>query len=88
MKAAIKNPMDEPFQQILSRLSKIEHKVESIDETNAFALRAEEAEHQKTVKKSSLADAERKFIWLPTELGESLRLRNTSACIHQTSARN
>jgi DNA-binding transcriptional ArsR family regulator len=50
MNPAKKNRNEEPFQQILSRLSQIEHKVESIDETNAFALRAEEDEHQKTVK--------------------------------------
>ena len=43
--------IDEPYQQILSRLSNIEHKIESIDETNAFALRAKEKEHRDTVKK-------------------------------------
>jgi predicted Rossmann fold nucleotide-binding protein DprA/Smf involved in DNA uptake len=51
MKAVKKSKTEEPFQQILNRLGNIEHKVESIDETNAFALRAEEDEHQKTVKK-------------------------------------
>jgi DNA-binding MarR family transcriptional regulator len=50
MKSKKRIEAEEPYQQILSRLSNIEHKVESIDETNAFALRAEEAEHQKTVK--------------------------------------
>lgn len=44
----IVNP-DEPYQQILSRLAHIEHKVESIDETNAFALRATAAAHQKSI---------------------------------------
>ncbi len=38
-------------QQILSRLAHIEHKVESIDETNAFALRADAPKHTETVKK-------------------------------------
>jgi len=38
-------------QQILSRLAHIEHKVDSIDETNAFALRAEADKHKETVKK-------------------------------------
>jgi len=42
---------DEPYQQILSRLAHIEHKVDSIDETNAFALRADENRHFETVKK-------------------------------------
>jgi DNA-binding transcriptional ArsR family regulator len=38
-------------QQILSRLAHIEHKVDSIDETNAFALRADASKHMETVKK-------------------------------------
>ncbi len=42
---------EEPYQQILSRLAHIEHKVDSIDETNAFALRADEDRHFETVKK-------------------------------------
>jgi predicted transcriptional regulator len=37
-------------QQILSRLGKIEHKVDSMDQTQAFALRAEAAKHFATVK--------------------------------------
>ena len=46
-----KDRTEEPYQQILSRLAHIEHKVDSIDETNAFALRAEADKHQDTVKK-------------------------------------
>jgi DNA-binding MarR family transcriptional regulator len=46
-----KDGKDEPYQQILSRLAHIEHKVDSIDETNAFALRADEDRHFETVKK-------------------------------------
>jgi hypothetical protein len=38
-------------QQILDRLSKIEHKVDSIEQTNAFALRAEADKHFAEVKK-------------------------------------
>jgi DNA-binding transcriptional ArsR family regulator len=37
-------------QQILSRLAHIEHKVDSIDETNAFALRADASRHMETIK--------------------------------------
>lgn len=37
-------------QQVLSRLSKIEHRVDSIDQTQAFALRAEADKHFNTVK--------------------------------------
>src|SRR6266849_6941211 len=46
-----KDGSEEPYQQILSRLAHIEHKVDSIDETNAFALRADEDRHFETVKK-------------------------------------
>jgi biotin operon repressor len=38
-------------QQILARLAKIEHKVDSIEQTNAFALRAEADKHFAEVKK-------------------------------------
>lgn len=38
-------------QQILARLAKIEHKVDSIEQTNAFALRAEAEKHFAEVKK-------------------------------------
>src|ERR1019366_758738 len=51
MKRTDKDRNEEPYQQILSRLAHIEHKVDSIDETNAFALRADENRHFDTVKK-------------------------------------
>lgn len=51
MKGSGKDRNEEPYQQILSRLAHIEHKVDSIDETNAFALRADEDRHFETVKK-------------------------------------
>jgi len=51
MKESRKDETAEPYQQILHRLAHIEHKVDSIDETNAFALRAEAGKHQETVKK-------------------------------------
>src|SRR6266699_7169552 len=38
-------------QQILSRLARIEHKVDSLDQTTAFALRAESDKHTAEVKK-------------------------------------
>ncbi len=38
-------------QQILDRLSRIEHRVDSIEQTNAFALRAEADKHFAEVKK-------------------------------------
>ncbi len=45
-----RDEMRERDQQILSRLSHIQHKVDSIDETNAFALRAEAGKHMEIVK--------------------------------------
>ncbi len=54
----------EPFQQILSRLAHIEHKVDSIDETNAFALRAQEDEHWKTIAKIFKRSRRRAQIYL------------------------
>lgn len=51
MKASNKDKSEEPYQQILHRLAHIEHKVDSIDETNAFALRADEDRHFETVRK-------------------------------------
>lgn len=51
MMAKNREKKEEPYQQILSRLAHIEHKVDSIDETNAFALRADEDRHFETVKK-------------------------------------
>lgn len=46
-----KNPVHvDRDQQILSRISKIEHRVDSIDQTQAFALRAEAPKHFATVK--------------------------------------
>ncbi|WP_395848323.1 MarR family transcriptional regulator [Cystobacter fuscus] len=54
-------------QQILSRLSKIEHKVDSIEQTNAFALRAEEEKHFGTVKRI-FKDSKRKAqVYLATD---------------------
>lgn len=41
--------LDDRDQQILSRLAHIQHKVESIDETNAFALRADAGKHLVTI---------------------------------------
>jgi len=37
-------------QQILNRLSRIEHRVDSIDQTQAFALRADSDKHSGTIK--------------------------------------
>jgi hypothetical protein len=51
MKETRKDKAEEPYQQILHRLAHIEHKVDSIDETNAFALRADAEKHEETVRK-------------------------------------
>jgi DNA-binding transcriptional ArsR family regulator len=45
------SPTEDHDQQVLRRLSNIEHKMDSIEQTTAFALRADEKRHQNTVKK-------------------------------------
>jgi hypothetical protein len=37
-------------QQILSRLANIQHKVDSIEQTNAFALRADKEKHEQSLR--------------------------------------
>ncbi|MGH9547141.1 MAG: hypothetical protein ACRD23_18190 [Terriglobales bacterium] len=64
MSGAAKDAKQEPYQQILNRLAHIEHKVDSIDETNAFALRADEKKHQDTVKKIFKKSKRRAQIYL------------------------
>lgn len=46
-KGTVENDRD---QQILHRLARIEHKVDSLDQTTAFALRAEADRHFETIK--------------------------------------
>jgi DNA-binding transcriptional ArsR family regulator len=58
---------DEPYHQILSRLAHIEHKVDSIDETNAFALRADERKHMETVKRIFKRGMRRAQIYLAAD---------------------
>lgn len=58
---------EEPYQQILYRLAHIEHKVESIDETNAFALRANASEHEKTVREIFKKGKRRAQIYLAAD---------------------
>lgn len=51
-------------QQILSRLARIEHRVDSIDQTSAFALRAEEEKHRQSVRKIFQRSRRRAQIYL------------------------
>lgn len=67
MKETRKDKAEEPYQQILHRLAHIEHKVDSIDETNAFALRAEAEKHQETVRKIFGKSKRRAQIYLATD---------------------
>src|SRR6266849_6534132 len=48
-KLSLQNSLDRD-QQILNRLAKIEHKVDSLERTTAFALRAEAQKHFDSVK--------------------------------------
>ncbi len=54
-------------QQILNRLSKIEHKVDSMDQTQAFALRAEAEKHSTTIKKIFKNSKRRAQIYLAAD---------------------
>jgi DNA-binding transcriptional ArsR family regulator len=69
--------------QILSRLAHIEHKVDSIDETNAFALRAEADKHKETVKKIFKRGKRRAQVYLAAdgtrgvvEIAQHLRMKS------------
>lgn len=60
-------------QQILDRLAKIEHKVDSIEQTNAFALRAEADKHFAEVKKIFGRSRRRAQIYLATDGARSVQ---------------
>jgi DNA-binding transcriptional ArsR family regulator len=62
-----KDNRDEPYQQILNRLAHIQYKVDSIDQTNAFALRADEGRHMETVKKIFKRGKRRAQIYLAAD---------------------
>lgn len=44
-------PTEDRDQQILRRLANIEHKIDSLEQTTAFALRADAERHFESVKK-------------------------------------
>jgi DNA-binding MarR family transcriptional regulator len=44
------SPIEDRDQQILRRLTNIEHKIDSLEQTTAFALRADEKRHFESVK--------------------------------------
>ena len=60
-------------QQILDRLAKIEHKVDSIEQTNAFALRAEADKHFAEVKKIFGRSRRRAQIYLAADGARSVQ---------------
>lgn len=69
-------------QHILDRLAKIEHKVDSIEQTNAFALRAEADKHFAEVKKIFGRRLRRAQVYLAAdgarsvqEIAQHLRMR-------------
>jgi len=66
----MKNPPDRTLdrdQQILSRLARIEHKVDSLDQTTAFALRAEAQKHFAEVKKIFARSTRRAQVYLAAD---------------------
>jgi DNA-binding MarR family transcriptional regulator len=60
-------------QQILNRLSNIEHKVDSIEQTNAFALRAEADKHEASVKEIFKGSRRRAQIYLAADGSRSVQ---------------
>jgi DNA-binding MarR family transcriptional regulator len=60
------DPSNERDQQILRRLANIEHRVDSLDQTTAFALRADEERHQMTVKNIFGSSKRRAQVYLAT----------------------
>jgi len=60
-------------QQILDRLAKIEHKVDSIEQTNAFALRAEADKHFAEVKKIFGRSLRRAQVYLAADGARSVQ---------------
>jgi hypothetical protein len=69
-------------QQILSRLALIEHKVDSLEQTTAFALRADAAKHQGTAKAIFKKSARRAQVYLAAnglrgvqEIADHLRMQ-------------
>src|SRR5688572_32958159 len=60
-------------QQILARLANIEHKVDSIEQTNAFALRAEAEKHFAEVKKIFKKSRRRAQIYLAADGARSVQ---------------
>lgn len=60
-------------QQILDRLAKIEHKVDSIEQTNAFALRAEATKHFAEVQKIFGTSVRRAQVYLAADGSKSVQ---------------
>lgn len=59
-----KDESKERDQQILNRLARIEHRVDSIDQTSAFALRADAKRHMEEVKKIFRRGSRRAQVYL------------------------
>jgi len=56
--------VEERDQQILRRLANIEHKIDSLEQTQAFALRADAERHFETVKKIFGASSRRAQVYI------------------------
>jgi hypothetical protein len=60
-------------QQILSRLARIEHKVDSLEQTTAFALRAESEKHFNSVKKIFGRSMRKAQVYLAVDGGKGVQ---------------
>jgi DNA-binding MarR family transcriptional regulator len=67
-----KNQALDRDQQILNRLANIEHKVDSIEQTNAFALRADSEKHFGEVKKIFKTSIRRAQVYLAANASRSV----------------
>jgi len=59
-------PVEERDQQILRRLANIEHKIDSLEQTTAFALRVDADKHFETVKNIFRSSKRRVQVYLAT----------------------
>jgi hypothetical protein len=73
-------------QQILNRLSKIEHKVDSLEQTTAFALRADAEKHSASVWEIFKKSKRRAQVYLAADGGHE-RLGNREALGNEAAKR-
>ena len=66
-------PTTERDQQILSRLARIQHKIDALEQTTAFALRADAEKHRSSVKAVFGKSKRRAQIYLAADGGRNVQ---------------